>query len=131
MARKKNPSPSTSTSTSGGKRKKAVTSRRRATVDKKKEKKVKALSQGVTEPSLARLARRGGLERVPKPSRDLLKDESDYYLYQLLRTSILCAVSMKRRTLILDDVKFASRTEFGRELYGFRPKQRRTEAKKN
>lgn len=103
-------------------------------IQSKKETKAKAfvrpkknLSQkceGITKPTLAKLARRGGMERVPKVAQDYLKLQHEYVMYLLVRSSIIIASSKNLRKITVEDVALASRLALGRELVGFRNNER-------
>lgn len=80
---------------------------------------------GVTNPTLAKLARRGGMERVPNVAKDYLKLQSEYHLYLLIRAAIIVVSSNNRSKITVEDVVLASRLALGKEMVGFRAKKKR------
>jgi len=104
---------------------------RKIQAKKKEKEKTKAIRsrkasvkfEGVTKPTLAKLARRGGMERVPQVAQDYLKDQSEYQMYMIIRSAIIVTLSNNRRKITVDDVALASRLALGRELIGFRTRK--------
>lgn len=85
---------------------------------------------GVTNPTLAKLARRGGMERVPKVAKEYLKLQSEYHLYLLIRAAIIVVSSNNRSKITVDDVVLASRLALGKEMVGFRNKRKKRQRRK-
>lgn len=89
-------------------------------------------SEGVTRPTRAKLARRGGMERVPQVAQDYLETQNEYQMYMIVRAAIIVTLANNRRKITVDDVTLASRLALGKELIGFRTKkQQRKKISKN
>lgn len=79
--------------------------------------------EGVTKPTRAKLARRGGMERVPQVAQDYLEAQGEYQMYMIIRSAIIVTLSNNRRKITVDDVALASRLSLGKELIGFRTRR--------
>ena len=76
------------------------------------------LLEGITQPAIRRLARRGGVKRISfyiyEYSRDVLKG----FLQGVVRDAITYTEHAKRKTVTAMDVVYALKRQ-GRTLYGF------------
>lgn len=74
--------------------------------------------QGITKPSIRRLARRGGVKRISgliyEETRCVLKD----FLTEVIRTALTYTEYARRKTVKVMDVVYALK-RMGRTLYGF------------
>ena len=74
--------------------------------------------QGITQPAIRRLARRGGVKRISglvyEETRQVLKD----FLYRIIRDAVIYTEHAQRKTVTAMDVIYALKRQ-GHTLYGF------------
>jgi histone H3/H4 len=88
-------------------------------------------TEGVTKPARAKLARRGGMERVPQVAQEYLETQNEYQMYMIVRAAIIVTLANNRRKITVDDVALASRLALGKELVGFRAKKQQRKKTSN
>ena len=74
--------------------------------------------QGVTNPAIRRLARRGGVRRISGYIYDSTRDVLKKFLENVIRDSVVYTENSRRKTVTAMDVVFALRRQ-GRIIYGF------------
>ena len=78
----------------------------------------KSVLEGVTKPSIRRLARRGGVKRISYYIYDYSREVLKTFLSSVVKDSITYTEHAKRKTVTAMDVVYALKRQ-GRTLYGF------------
>jgi histone H4 len=78
----------------------------------------KTLNKSITNPSIRRLARRGGVKRISSLIYEKTRDVLKMFLQNVIRDTVLYTESSHRKTVFTTDVIFALKRR-GRTLYGF------------
>lgn len=74
--------------------------------------------QGITKPSIRRIARRGGVKRLSGEVYDGARETLKSFIENVLRDSIAYTEHAKRKTVTAMDIVYALKRQ-GRTLYGF------------
>jgi histone H4 len=85
---------------------------------KKQVKAPKVADGRITNGSLRRLARRGGVRRISLATHDHVRDYVDAFLERVVRDSLTFTEHGKRKTITAMDVVYALKKN-GRALYGY------------
>ena len=72
----------------------------------------------ISQPSIRRLARRGGVRRISGLVYEEARKSLKAFLADLLRDTLVYTVHAKRKTVTVMDVVYALKRQ-GRTLYGF------------
>ena len=78
----------------------------------------RSILEGVTKPSIRRLARRGGVKRISYYIYDYAREVLKTFLTGAVKDSITYTEHAKRKTVTAMDVVYALKRQ-GRTLYGF------------
>ncbi len=87
-------------------------------VDRRRKAPLRDNIHGVTKPAIRRLARRGGVKRLPEFIYDEIRSELENFLEEVIRESVIYTEHNKRNTVTDDDVVHVLSRK-GRKLYGY------------
>ena len=75
----------------------------------------------ITDPTIRRLARRGGVKRISKGVYDETRGVLKEFLQRTIRDAIIYTEYVKRKTVTVNDILFSLKKQ-GQILYGFETK---------